>query len=66
MSFNHAVESVMLPVPDIHDLPTIRLSRLNYAFVFAREHTAGTSSAQDDTLAIPNILACRGVNDGKS
>ena len=28
---------------------------VNYALVFAREHTAAISSAQDDTLAIPNI-----------
>jgi hypothetical protein len=28
MRFLHPSESVMLPVPDIHDLPTIRLNRL--------------------------------------
>ena len=28
VSFLHPIEGVVLPVPDIHDLPTIRLNRL--------------------------------------
>jgi hypothetical protein len=28
MSFLHAIEGVVLPIPDSHDLPTIRLNRL--------------------------------------
>ena len=62
VSFLYPIKGVMLPVPDIHDLPTIRLNRLitfNYTFVFAREHTAATSRRKMTRLRFPTFRLAR-------